>query len=299
MRKAIFFFLLCLFIPVYIAAEETAAAAPPVEITPENAAIIRDVPFGNDGALLLDVVRPADRPAARMPAVVFVHGGGWSGGDKKTGIRWLLPFAQSGYYCVTINYRLSGEARFPAQIHDCKTAVRWLRAHADEYGVDPDRIGAWGMSAGGHLAALLGVSGGVESLEGNGGWPAYSSRVQAVCDYYGPTDLPRFPAHSDKQYGTPDSPEVLLLGGTMDEKPELARLASPVTHISAADPPFLIMQGTADETVPAAQSGEFHAALKKAGVESELRLYPGAGHSLDNRNTIPVVMAFFDRCLRR
>lgn len=158
---------------------------------PDNVELIRDVEYGKGGdvSLTLDIVRPKPIKDKPMPAIIFVHGGGWQKGSKESGIHKIIPLAQNGYFCVTINYRLTDKASFPAQIEDCKCAVRWARAHAKEYNIDPNHIGAWGSSAGGHLVALLGTSGGVKELEGSGGWEKFSSRVQAVADYFGPTDF--------------------------------------------------------------------------------------------------------------
>jgi len=262
--------------------------------------VLRDLEYARvDGlSLRLDLYLPLRKSEPRLPVVVWIHGGGWKGGDKaNTRAPEVLG---EGYAVASINYRLSHQATFPAQIHDCKAAIRWLRAHAEEFGLDPERIGAWGSSAGGHLAALLGTSGDVPELEGEvGDHLDQSSRVQAVCDFYGPTDLlavlepGAWPSH-----GSPNSPESLLLGGPVAERVELARLASPVTHVSPDDPPFLIVHGDRDRVVPLDQSVRLHQALTAAGVESTLYVVKGAGHGFRDPKADALVREFFDRHLR-
>ena len=166
---------------------------------------------------------------------------------------------------ASINYRLSGHATFPAQIEDCKAAIRWLRANAKQYNLDTKRFGVWGSSAGGHLVALLGTSGDVKEFD-KGANLDQSSRVQAVCDYYGPTDFvvfvatPRYESHAKA-----DAPEAKLIGGAVLENKDKAAKVNPITYVSADDPPFLIVHGDKDGTVPINQSELLFAALKKAG----------------------------------
>ncbi len=205
-----------------------------------------------------------------MPLIAWIHGGGWMGGSKNHCPP--LPWTGKGYVVASIDYRLSQDAKFPAQIEDCKAAIRWLRVHAKEYRIDPDRMAAWGGSAGGHLASLLGTAGDVSEWEQ--GLPAVSSRVQAVIDWYGRADLTR--VSTDPTLA--DSPSALLLGGCGKEVAELAKKASPILHVSKDDPPFLIMHGTMDSLVPLRQSQAFAGALKEAGVDSHLVILEGAGH---------------------
>ncbi|MHC5057317.1 MAG: alpha/beta hydrolase fold domain-containing protein [Planctomycetota bacterium] len=259
--------------------------SPPV---PEGVEVLRDVVYGTGGGrdLTLDIYRPAagarsrvERPGRPMPVLVWVHGGAWRAGDKRTGAAHLAPFAARGYFCASISYRLTREAIFPAQIEDCKCAIRYLRAHAGRYGLDPGRIGVWGSSAGGHLVAMLGTAGGARGLEGSGGWAEHSSRVQAVCDWYGPSDLLAMADQpSQMNHNSSQSPEGALIGGVVKENPEAARRASPVTYVDADDPPFLIMHGTRDMTVPFGQSELLNEALRKAGVDVTFRPVEGAGH---------------------
>jgi acetyl esterase/lipase len=267
--------------------------------------IVRDVTYGVVAGreLRLDIVRPAPR-ARSAPAVVFVHGGGWRTGDKSNGIRFLTELAKRGYVGATINYRLTGAASFPAQIEDVKCAVRYLRANASSLGIDPDRIGAWGPSAGGHLVSLLATSSDVEAWNVSGGWSGTSSRVSAVVDWYGPANLLTIATQpgacaSSFDHGTASAPEGLLLGCAITACPQKAIEASPQTYVSADDPPMLIMHGTRDCVVPVAQSREFHESLRAAGVDSTLMIFEGAGHAGPQfEAAIPDVVAFFDRHLR-
>ena len=227
----------------------------------------------------LDVYLPKKSDGKR-PLVIWIHGGAWRQGSKE-GCP-AVSLVGRGFVVASINYRLSGHAVFPAQIHDCKAAVRWLRAHADEYGIDPERIGAWGSSAGGHLVALLGTSGDVKDLEGDLGNPDQSSRVQAVCDWFGPTDLLLMNKQAG-EFGTldhdaPNSPESLLLGGTLQEVPEKARRAAPLTYVTSDDPPFLIVHGDRDPLVPWQQSQLLTDSLMEAKCSVTLKIIPGAEH---------------------
>lgn len=268
--------------------------------------IARDITYGLvDGReLKLDIVRPVVR-AQNAPAVVFVHGGGWRAGDKASGIRFLSALAKKGYVGVTISYRLTPIAYFPAQIEDVKCAVRYLRANAASLGIDPERIGAWGPSAGGHLVSLLATSSDVEKWNVSGGWAGYSSRVSAVVDFYGPANLLTMASQpgacaSSFDHAAADAPEGLLLGCAIPACPEKALEASPETYVSGDDPPILIMHGTADCVVPVAQSRDFDAALRRAGVDSTLVVFDGAGHGGPVfEAAVPRVIEFFDRHLRR
>lgn len=273
---------------------------------PDDVEEIRDVVFGTGGGrpLKLNIIRPKNPPKTPMPVVVWVHGGAWRAGSKEG--RRTLPLAQRGYFTMSIEYRLSQEARFPAQIEDCKCAIRWLRAHAKQYNIDPKRIGVWGSSAGGHLVALLGTSGGVKELEGKGGWQSHSSRVQAVCDFFGPTDFTRMSeGDSHMDHDAPNSPESQLIGGPVQQNKEACRKADPITYLTPDDPPFLVVHGEEDRTVPINQSELLHEALKKAGVDVTFVRVKGGGHGFRG-NTDPtpqriqeLVVQFFDKQLKR
>jgi len=268
---------------------------------PEGVEMVRDVVFGKGGGreLKLNIIRPKEKPAEPMPVVVWIHGGAWRAGSKE-GTR-TAALAASGYFTASIEYRLSREAKFPAQIEDCKCAIRYLRAHAKDYGIDPERIGVWGSSAGGHLVALLGTSGGVADLEGTGGWADQSSRVQAVCDFYGPSDFTRMGG----RHLAPNSPESQLIGGPVLENKDKCAKANPITYVTPDDPPFLIVHGEEDPVVPIGQSELLYEALKKAGVEAAFVRVKGGRHGFRG-DTDPsperiseMVVEFFDRHLNR
>jgi acetyl esterase/lipase len=247
--------------------------------------------------LLLDLYVPQSPPAP-LPLVVFVHGGGWSSGSKD--YPPTEPLTAHGLAVASISYRFSQEAIFPAPIHDCKGAVRWLRAHAAQYRLDPDRFGAWGTSAGGHLVALLGTSGEVADLEGTvGGHLDQSSRVQAVCDYFGPTDfLAEIGQPSDIDRSRADAPEARLVGGLLVDHVEEARRANPITYVTADDPPFRIVHGDSDRSVPLNQSQLLHEALLAAGVPSTLHVIEGAGHGFPDPEIGEETAEFFAKWLR-
>lgn len=271
---------------------------------PPNVKLIPNLEYANvDGhSLLLDLYLPANAEH-RVPVILYVHGGAWMGGDKHD--RIAIPLAVHGYAVASINYRLSQQAHYPAQIEDCKAAVRWLRAHAHFYGLDGAHIGAWGTSAGGHLVALLGTTGGVKDLEGTEGNLDYSSRVQAVCDWFGPVDLTKMGEQAAKagvpsqiNHDAANSPESKLIGGSILLNKAKAARANPITYISKDDPPFLIMHGDKDPMVPLAQSEMLRDALKSAGVPVELKVIPGAGHGFGSRQIFRQVLAFFDKNLK-
>lgn len=241
--------------------------------------------YAGDGitAHLLDLHVPDDyQSRAPLPVIVWIHGGAWQAGSKAN---WgpAQPFVERGYAVASINYRLTGppdSSIHPAQIEDSKAAVRWLRGHAADYNLDPARFASWGDSAGGHLAAMLGTTGGVEGLDGTvGEYLDQSSRVRAVVDFYGPTDLwSMWQQPGGEWHGDPGSPESRLIGATLRDNPDLAAYASPSTYVSRDDPPFLIVHGTNDPLVPPQQSQLLHDYLTSAGVASSVTFLEGAGH---------------------
>jgi acetyl esterase/lipase len=237
--------------------------------------------------LELDLVLPAERNApVPVPVVVFLHGGGWRLGSRHSvGPAYLdadpTPFervAQAGIAVASVDYRLSGEAVWPAQLHDAKAAVRWLRARAGELGIDPERIAAWGESAGGHLAELLGLTGDDAGLEGEVGVTGPSSRVAAVAAWYAPSDIAAVATDQGADPADPGSREAQLLGAPVPSVPERAAQASPLGHVSAGAPPFLLLHGRADRLVGCRQSERLRDALAAAGVDVELHTYDGADH---------------------
>lgn len=260
---------------------------------PEGTAVEKNVAYGKHERNKIDIAVPkGDGP---FPLLVWIHGGGWEGGDK-SGYGAFAGQVARGYVVASINYRYSKQAIFPAQIHDAKAAVRYLRANAKKYNVDPEKIGVGGGSAGGHLSALLGTSGGVKELEGDDNAKPDDSRVQAVFDLFGPTDLAKLsPA------GAPANAVTRLLGGDTGTNKLLAESGTPQKYITKDDPPFLIAHGDADKLVPVKQSQDLHEALKAAGVECELIVVKGAGHGpgVGTPANIQKMGAFFDKNLKK
>lgn len=251
----------------------TAAPAATPAITPT----LTDIPYARVGqrTLLLDLHLPAG--VTRPPLVIYLHGGAWRIGDKSEVPDFLV---QRGFAVASLNFRSSEEARFPANIHDVKAGIRFLRAKADTYGYRADRIAITGSSSGGHLAALAGVSSGIAELEGaEGEHRDVSSSVQAFVSWVGASNLNTIIAQS-----TPEGLKVrvpalhLLLGALPEAVPELARLASPVSHVDVRDPPALILHGDQDLTMPVNQALELEGAYRRAGLLAELVIVPGVGH---------------------
>jgi len=271
-----------------------------------------DIPYATlSKAEQLDVYLP-DEGDGPFPAIVSIHGGAFLGGDKRDGEETpMLEGLKRGYAVVSVNYRLSQEATWPAQIYDCKAAVRWIKANAKKYKLDPDKIAAWGGSAGGQLAALLGTSGGVKSLEDTTmGNPEQSSRVQAVVDWFGPTDFLKMDEQLKESHeehplpaSVPNSPASLLLGKNIVDVPDLVRQADPDTYISADDPPFLIQHGLEDNIVPF--EGSILLARKLGRVlgyqKVYLELFPATGHegpAFFTEENAKIVFLFLDKFMK-
>lgn len=239
--------------------------------------INKDIEFANvDGhSLKLDLYLPADSKNA--PLVVWIHGGGWKAGSKSNcPISWLTG---DGYAVASISYRLTDKAIFPAQLHDCKAAVRWLRANDDKHGYSTAKVAVSGSSAGGHLAALVGTSGDVKNLEGTvGGNLDHSSRVDAVVDFYGATDFVLRSKTQPHRANEQGSVVYRLLGGGADKKVDLAKQASAAFHVSKDDPPFLVFHGSNDKTVLIDQSQRINEVYSKAGLQIALHIREGSGH---------------------
>jgi acetyl esterase/lipase len=265
----------------------------------------------NGRKLPLDVYIPEKKLAKGkpLPVVLWYHGGGWKGGSKSNG-GIAKGITEYGYMVISVEYRLSGEALFPAQVQDSKSAVRWVRANAEEWGFDPDNIGVMGRSAGGHLVAFLGTTGDIREYdtESNAG---YSSRVQAVVDLWGASDLLLMDEQSLPgsriKHNSADSPEGRLLGGPITEEPfrSMAVKVNPITYIKKGQdlPPFLLIHGDSDLSVPVGQSKILHAALQEAGGESILHIEKGAGHGLrdgemDYDELREMAAKFFDKHLK-
>ena len=271
---------------------------------PESVTTDRDITYASvvDKDLKLDVYWHPES-SEPMPLVVWIHGGARRKGNKER--PRALPILEKGYALASIQYRLTPEAIFPAQIHDCKAAIRWLRKNASRYNIDSNRIGVWGPSAGGHLVALLGTSGDVPELEGTLGIIDVSSRVQAVCDWFGPADLLRMnDIPGNINHDAPNSPESQLIGAPIQANPDLAAKANPITYVSSDDPPFLIMHGARDFTVIKSQSELLHDALQNHSVSSNLIIISDQGHGFNKKNRDRShisrhVEAFFDRELKK
>jgi|SRR5271157_560011 len=275
---------------------------------PQPAKALRNLEYARpeSGPLSLDLFTPA--AGGPFPLILWIHGGAFRSGDK--GGVWYKPILDQtgrGYAVASIDYRLSGSAKFPALVHDAKAAVRWLRANAVRYNLKADRIVAAGESAGGYQAVMLGTSGGVAELEGTLGNLKESSRVQGVIDFFGPTGLLSMDdgasvCKAPLVHRTPSSPESQLLGCNLDDCPDRAKAASPITYVARDNPPFLILHGTSDCQVPHSQSQRLYDALRAAGVAADLRLLPDVGHG-DRRFMTPEtdkwVSEFLDSVLRK
>lgn len=279
-----------------------AQSGPPRALTPPGVRGHRDLAYVDNGheRHKLDLFLP-EKAEGPLPLIIWVHGGGWQNGSKDGCPPLRQGYVGKGYAVASINYRLSSHATFPAQIEDCKAAVRWLRVHAKEYSLDPERFGVWGSSAGGHLVALLGTSGDVKEFD-VGANTNVSSRVQAVCDFYGPTDFVKFastPGYESHAQAT--SPEAKLLGGAPLENKHKAARANSITYVTKDDPPFLIVHGDQDRTVPLNQSEDLHATLKQAGVGTHFHVIHGAGHGgpgFAGENIDAMVGDFFEKTLK-
>lgn len=268
------------------------------EPLPEGVLETKGIEYGNvqGRSLQLDLYQPAGLEG-RVPGLIFIHGGAWSGGSREMYRYYTLRFAQRGYVAATISYRLSGEAPFPAAVEDAKCAVRWLRANAATYHVDPDKIAVIGGSAGGHLALMVGYSAGVPELEGQGGHAGVSSRVAAVVDLYGPYDL-------TTEFARKAGPVKRFLGGkTYEEAPELYLRASPKHYLQKDAPPTLILHGTIDDVVPIDQSDALAARLAELGVPYVYDRLTGWPHTMDLAESVNercqwFMNHFFEQVLR-
>jgi acetyl esterase/lipase len=275
------------------AAPSLAMAQPGPQVPlPEGTKAFRDLAYvpGGHERQKLDLFLPPS--GSRWPLVVAIHGGAFRMGSKES--EPAGAFLARGFAVAAINYRLSQHAVFPAQIEDAKAAVRWLRANARRYGYDPERIASYGASAGGHLAAMLGTAGDAKAFE-VGANLEVSSRVQAVVDFFGPTDFLQMDAHrlsaQAMVHDTPDSPESQLVGGPIRDNPEKVARANPITYVTPDDPPFLIVHGDGDLLVPHHQSELLDAALRKAGVRVRLVTIPDGPHGGETvRRGLPLAL---------
>jgi len=255
-------------------ATTTNSAVPPAP-SHQEIVTLHDVVIGKGGERDLHAEAAYPQGATNLlPAILFIHGGGWVAGSYKDAP--LLPLAEAGYFAASIEYRLDNEAKWPAQIEDCKLGVRWLRANAARYHVDPDHIGVWGESAGGHLVLCLGTMADVREYEGKGGYPGVSSAVQAVVDFYGPSDFTSIWPATYKGEGA--SLLEGLFGVPHEKDPALWKKASPLTHVKSGDPPMLLVHGDSDRLVSINQSLLMDASLARSGVPHHLVIVKNAGH---------------------
>ncbi len=275
--------------------EAQQAAAPAYRVK-----IIRDLEYAKVGekSLTLDLYLPEGVPG-KLPVIIGIHGGGWAEGSKNGGMgSWLSRY---GFAVAVINYRLSGEAIFPAQIQDCKASVRWLRAHADEYQLDPDRFGATGHSAGGHLVSLLATTGDVKEFD-VGENLEFSSRIQAAAPSAGPTDLLKMDDHlpvaQRVRHNAPSSPESRLIGGPIQDNPEKAGRANPISYLSETTPPFLLIHGDQDQTVHWSQAKLLFDALKNKKIWVHFHTVKGGGHMLGGPEIQTRTADFFEEHLK-
>ncbi len=266
-----------------VGSEKPQGKKPEVAPALDGIQIERDVEYGKAGdiSLKLDICRPKELPKEPMPVVIYIHGGGWKSGDKGDILARKDPVStgllKAGYCFLTINYRLSGVAPFPAAVEDCKCAVRWVRANAKKYNLDPDRIGVWGASSGGHLALMVACADEKAGLEGKGGHASVSSRAHAVCAWYPATDFTKGPGVFLSGKGQKAGPGEFI-GGTLEEKPEACKQATIATHVSKDDPPTLLIHGTKDPITPFWQSESLAQKMKEAGVDVTLIAVKNAGH---------------------
>jgi acetyl esterase/lipase len=268
-----------------------------VKAAPPKLTIDQDIAYSKVGSreLKLDIARPAEGDGP-FPAVLVIHGGAWRQGNKAD-VRPILPqFVEHGFVAISPEYRLCPQNAFPAQIHDVKAAVRWLKVNAKKYRINPDRIGAMGFSAGGHLAMMLGLTSPNDGLEGDVSAGVPDSRVKAVVNYFGPTDL-----------AAKDIPDICkpwvkdFLGGSPQDRPDAAAKASPLTFVSQDDAPVLTFQGTKDSLVPYTQAIKLADAMSSAGVPGRVELILGADHGwagAEMARTVNETFGFLDRYLK-
>lgn len=269
----------------------------PVDV-PATVELLKDVVYGKGGGkeLTLNLARPRKAGPA-TPCIVVIHGGGWSAGRKEQHDELIVQLAERGYAAATVGYRLAPADPFPAQVNDVKCAVRFLRANAGKYNLDPERFGAVGFSAGAHLSMMLGVTDKSDGLEGDGGHPEQSSKVQAVVSFFGPTDLT-----APELF--PDISPILqrFLGGTIKEKADVYKQASPITYVRPTSAPMLLLQGTSDVLVNWKQAVRMAEALVRNGVDGRVELLLGKGHGWGQpelKRSADVTFAFFEERLAK
>lgn len=287
----------------------TAAADEKSPQLPPGVRLERDLSYveHGDDSQKLDVYLPESAPEKPRPLIVHIHGGGWIGGNK-----FPCPFAKmvlQGYVVASVEYRFSQKAKFPAQIQDCQAAIRWLRSKSEEYHIDREKVGVIGGSAGGHLSALVGTTGGKKTFPMIGGNEDQSDRVQCVCNIFGPANFATVMQQADQdrnvrnifKFNTPSDPYSQLIGVDLNSDKDKTNAASPIYYVSDDTPPMLILHGTHDALVPYAQSEELAAALKAKGVPVWLQTLPGSGHggpAFSKPELALLMQGFFGRFLQ-
>jgi acetyl esterase/lipase len=298
----------CSHVATAYAQEKAQSKTKPAAELPPGITWDFDVPYiaNGDAAQRLDIYYPEKPPQQALPLIVHIHGGGWMGGSKyPCDVRKMTA---QGYVVASIEYRFSQVAKFPAQIQDCQAAIRWLRANAKRYFINPDKVGVIGGSAGGHLSALVGVTGGKKVFAAIGGNEDQSDAVQCVCDIFGPKNFASVieQADNDKniknifKFNTPSDPYSELIGAKLSDKEKTASV-SPISYVDKNSPPTLILHGTHDALVPYAQSEEFEAAMKKQGAPVWLQKFPGSGHggaAFGKPSVVLLMKTFFDKYLK-
>jgi acetyl esterase/lipase len=277
MKKKLPLFVTLLFIILHTA---TAQTEPNKNIFPAGTTLEADIPYANDTLKkhTLDIYIPPVKNLS-YPLIVWIHGGAWMTNDKHADMSYMVntikAFLNAGYAIASIDYRHSTTAPFPAQVQDCNRAIEYLYQNAAQYNIDDSKIALIGFSAGGHLASLIGLSNNnfEKSFYYNGKRPAF--KITVVLDFYGPSDFFTLKGHDSTD---PRNPITLLLGGTVAQKPELAKKASPVTYIDRKDPPFFIVQGEKDQSVNPDQSISLNNLLKSENIPTQLIIVPGAPH---------------------
>ena len=284
MKKARFNFYISIIIFLYLIQPVKAQTASPVQdIFPKGTVTYSNVSYAHDTLTrhLMDVYLPPNTKG-NLPLIVFIHGGAWMLNSKYSDMGYMKntvkSFIDSGYALASIDYRYSTQVPFPAQIQDCNQAVEYLFEHAAEYKIDKNRIAVIGFSAGGHLASLMGLSNnnGVKAFYPPQGAPHF--KIKCVLDFYGPANLEMMASNPDTSVNNSQSPLALLLGDSPIARPDLARNASPITYIDKNDPPFIIVQGEKDESVPNTQSKMLSSWLTLTGIPNELIIVPNAPH---------------------
>ncbi len=273
MKRTLLFCFLLGFIPVGFSQTNRV-----MNLFPEGTILHGNIPYQNDTLQkhLLDIYLPSN-PQGKIPLIIWVHGGGWLSNDKYADMGYMKEtisaLMNEGYALASIDYRFSTQAVFPAQMLDCNAAISFLIKNADKYGLDPDRMAIMGFSAGGHLASMLALS---KNQNIDDFFLPETNRnfsFKAVVDFYGPADLTLFPGAND-----PKAPEGLLIGAAPLDRPDLAKMASPVSFVDENDPPFLIIHGEKDDMVSPRQSYLLNSWLQVKGIRSELMIVPGAPH---------------------